>query len=75
MRNIRNSIEDHMIRGRKLNGKSLGREKNHERLLTIGNKLRVEGGRWVGNGVIGWWPLKKACYLMSTRCYIQLINH
>ena len=29
------------------------RETNHKRLLTIENKLRVDGGRWVGDGLDG----------------------
>ena len=44
MWNIRNSVEDHRGREEKWNGKSSEREKNHERLLTIGNKLRFGGG-------------------------------
>ena len=28
-------------------------ETNHKRLLTIENKLRVDGGRWVGDGLDG----------------------
>ena len=27
------------------------RETSHKRLLTIENKLRVDGGRWVGDGL------------------------
>ena len=46
MWNIRNSAEDHRRREGKLNGKTSERERNHERLWTPGNKLRVtEGGR------------------------------
>ena len=45
MRNISNSAEDHGRRQGKLNGKSSEREKNHERLLTIVNILRVAKGR------------------------------
>ena len=41
---IRNRAEDHRVREGNLNGKSSERETNHERLLTIGNKLRVAGG-------------------------------
>ena len=41
MWNKGNSAEDHRVREEKLNGKSSEREKNHERLLTLGNKLRV----------------------------------
>ena len=29
------------------------RETNHNRLLTIENKLRVDKGRWVGDGLDG----------------------
>ena len=29
------------------------RETNHKRLLTIENKLRVDGGKWVGDGLNG----------------------
>jgi len=45
MWNIRNSADDHTGREGKLNGKSSEREKNHKRLLTKGNKLRIAGGR------------------------------
>ena len=44
MWNIENSTQDHRGREGKLNVKSSEREKNHERLLTLGNKLRVAGG-------------------------------
>ena len=45
MWNIRKSTED--IRGRegKLKGEKSERETNHERLWTLGNKLRIVGGR------------------------------
>ena len=49
MWNIRNSTEDHKGRKRKLSGKSLEKETNHEKLLTIGNKLRVAGGKVGGS--------------------------
>ena len=29
------------------------RETNHKRLLMVENKLRVDGGRWVGDGLNG----------------------
>ena len=29
------------------------RETNHKRLLTLDNKLRVDGGRWMGDGLDG----------------------
>ena len=49
MWNIRNSAEDCRGREGKLNGKE-SEETNHERLLTMGNKLRVAGGRVDGSG-------------------------
>ena len=51
MRNIRNSAEDHRGRKGKLNGKKSERETNHERLLTLGNKLRVAEGE-EGKGMV-----------------------
>lgn len=54
MWNIRSSAEGHRGREGKLNGKSLEMEKNHERLLTIGNREWLEG-KWVegyGNWVM-----------------------
>ena len=53
MWNIRNSAEDHRGREGKLNGKKSEREKNHERRLTLRNKLRIAGGEGGGDGVIG----------------------
>ena len=50
---VRNSAEDHRGREGKLNGKKSERETNHERLLTIGNKLRFAGGE-VGGGWGNW---------------------
>ena len=50
MWNIRNSMEDHRGREGKLNGKKSERETNHERLLTLGNKLRMVE-RKVGGGM------------------------
>ena len=50
MRNIRNSAEDHKGREEKLNGKSPERETNHERLLTVRNKVRVVEGQVGGGG-------------------------
>ena len=52
MWSIRNSTEDHRGREGKLNGKKSERETNHERLWTMGNKLRVTKGSRVG----GWVP-------------------
>ena len=43
MWNIRNSADDHRGREGKLNGKSSEKERNPDRLLTIGNKLKVPG--------------------------------
>jgi len=50
MRNDRNSAQDHRGREGKTNGKKSERETNHERLLTMGKKLRVAGGE-VGEGM------------------------
>ena len=43
------SADNHRGREGKLNGKKAKKETNHERLLTLGNKLRVAGGE-VGRG-------------------------
>jgi len=51
MWDIRNSAEDRRGRERKLNGKKSEKEINHERLLTLENKLRVAvGGLGEGMG-------------------------
>ena len=55
MWNIRNCTEDHRGREGKLNGKKSERETNHERLWTLGNKLRVTEGSRVG--VLGNWVM------------------
>ena len=47
MWNLRNKTDEH--RGRKK--KKREREANHRRLLTIENKLRVDGARWVEDGL------------------------
>ena len=47
MWNLRNKIDEH--RGRV--GKE--REKYHKRFLKMENKLRDDGGRWVGDGLDG----------------------
>ena len=52
MCNIRNSGEDHRRREGKLKGKK-EREISHKRFLMIENKLRVDGGWWVGDGLDG----------------------
>ena len=49
MWNIRNRAEDHRGGEEKLNRKKSERGTNHERLLTLGNKLRVAEGL-VGGG-------------------------
>ena len=51
MWNIGNSTENHRGREEKLNGKSSERKKNHDRLITIGDKLRVAGEE-VGEGTV-----------------------
>ena len=53
MWNIRNSAEHHRRREGKLNGNKSERETNHERLLTIGNKLTT-AGREVGESWGNW---------------------
>ena len=42
------------------------RERNHKRPLMIENTLRVDGGRWVGDGLDGEWVLRRALVGMST---------
>lgn len=44
---------------------------NHKELLIIGNW----GLLGDGDGVTGWWPLRRTCAIMSAECYIRLINH
>ena len=48
MQNIRNRTEDHRGREGKLNGKKSEEEISHERLWTLGTKLRVTEGREKG---------------------------
>ena len=50
MWNIRNSAEGHRLREEKLNAKTSENKTNHERLLTLGNKMKVAGGE-VGGGM------------------------
>ena len=47
------STEDHRRREGKLKGGKSERETNHERLWTLGNKLRISEGRGLGAGVTG----------------------
>ena len=47
MWNLRKETDEHMGR---VEGKKGEREMSHKRLLTIENKLRADGGRWVGMG-------------------------
>jgi len=46
MWNLRNNTDEHMREERERE-----RETNHKRLLKIENKLRVDGGRWVVDGL------------------------
>ena len=39
-----------------------------KRLLMIEKKLRVDGGRWVEDGLDGWWVLRRALVVMSPPC-------
>lgn len=48
MWNLRKKTNEHMRRGKRKKGE---RERNHKRLLTIENKLSIDGGRWVGDGL------------------------
>ena len=69
MWNIRNSTEEHKGREGKRNGKKSEGETNHERLWTLGNKLRVTEGRGWGEGS-NWvkWVLSRVHVVMSTGC-------
>ena len=49
-------------------------EKKHKKLLKMGNKLRVDGGRWVGDELDGCWVLRRAL-VMSTECCMEVMNH
>ena len=44
------------------------REVNHEKLLTIEKKVRVDGGRWVEDGLNRLWVLRKALFMISPGC-------
>ena len=48
---------------------------NHERLWTLGNKLRVLEGRRVGGWVSPAMGIKEGTYAWSTGCYTQTMNH
>ena len=48
MWNLRNKTDEHMRGGKR---KKKERVTNHKRLLKIENKLRVDGGRWGGDGL------------------------
>ena len=48
MWNLRNKTDEHLGRGGREE-----REANHKRLLMIENKLWVDGGRLVGDGLDG----------------------
>ena len=47
---LRNKTDEHMRRGRKQEKRG---KTNHKGLLKIENKLRFDGGRWVGDGLDG----------------------
>ena len=47
MWSLRNKTDEHMGEGRK------EREINHKSVLTIQNKLRVDGERWMGDELDG----------------------
>ena len=50
MWNIRNIMEDHRGREGNLKGEKSEKETNHERVWTLGNKLRVTERRGQGIG-------------------------
>ena len=49
MQNVRNKTDERMGKRKKKEE----RETNPKKLLMIENKLRVHGGRWVGDGLEG----------------------
>ena len=51
-------------------GKKKKREANHKRFLTIVNKLRVDRGRWMGDGLNEGWVLQSALAVMNTGYYM-----
>ena len=59
----------------KLKGKKSEKDKTYE---TLDSGKQTEGCRrgvgWA-DGVTGWWALRRACDVMSTGCYIRLMNH
>ena len=64
MWNLRNETDEH-LGGRKTREE---RETNHKILLMIENKLWVDRGSWVGDGLAGGWALRRALVVMSTEC-------
>ena len=58
-----------------LKGEKLEMEMNHERLWTLGNKLKVSEGRGLGGWGCRVMSTKEGTFVMSTVCYIQLMNH
>ena len=65
MRNIGNSMEDHHRREGYLKGEKSEREINHERLWTLGNKLRVSEVRGMGGWVSLVMFIKEGTYCME----------
>ena len=61
--------------GRGTEWEKLERETNHERLLTLKSKQGLQKwwqvGGW-GNWVMG---IKRSCDVMSTGCYMQLMDY
>ena len=49
-------------------GKRKERGEPENRLLKIENKLKVDGEKWVGDGLDGWWVLGNALVMMSLCC-------
>ena len=53
----------------------IGRETNHKRLLISQNKLRVAGGEWGRERVVGLWTLGKVCAMVSVVKCVNLVIH
>ena len=81
LRIIRHANKDKIMR-RKINQLKLYRidmdvriskqrvETNDERLLILGNKQRLQKGKWWGDRVTWEWALRRTCDKMSVGCYM-----
>ena len=73
MWNIRNSTEDHRGKEGKLGRNQRGKQTMKDSGLWETNWGLQKGGVW-GDGVTGWWALRRTHVVMSTGCYTQLMN-